>query len=270
LAKIRQTSSFTTKYLVYQKLLLLPCSIAPCSFFTDTFRSFVSKLTLTVFISLYFHTFWPKWLNFFRSFQNHLYLWLKKNRLRPRQPCCQPVFASRRPYRRTAFATPGIYSSKHRKLSPTSPAPPPRSHTSFSIGRSVTKQITMSSKMQSEEVAKNGRRMNVLRSWNANKSKNRQQLVRNRPNFKPRIDNWTSETPHPCPQCLWLVLERLVAAAKVQHHFPAVVWKWLVLLNICNFTAFAFWVYRNDILFYTVRSEMHLKQWFLTWSTWNF
>ena len=30
----------------------------------------VSKLAKKVFFSLYFQTFWPKWLNFFRSFQN--------------------------------------------------------------------------------------------------------------------------------------------------------------------------------------------------------
>jgi len=48
---------------------------------TETFRSFVSvgfKLVVTVFISLYYQTFWPKWLNFFRSFQKHLGLWPKK------------------------------------------------------------------------------------------------------------------------------------------------------------------------------------------------
>ena len=31
-----------------------------------------------MFISLYFQTFWPKWLNFFRSFQKHIGLWPKK------------------------------------------------------------------------------------------------------------------------------------------------------------------------------------------------
>ena len=46
-------------------------------FFADTYRSFfcwdisvicltvLSKLIITVFISVYFQTFWPKWLNFF-------------------------------------------------------------------------------------------------------------------------------------------------------------------------------------------------------------
>jgi len=49
----------------------------------ETFWSFVSvvlKLTVTVFFSLYFQTFWPKRLYFFRSFQNQFGLWPKKNR----------------------------------------------------------------------------------------------------------------------------------------------------------------------------------------------
>jgi len=41
----------------------------------------VSKLAVTVFFSLYFQTFWPKWLNFFRSFQNHFGLWPKIKQL---------------------------------------------------------------------------------------------------------------------------------------------------------------------------------------------
>jgi len=65
-------------------------------FFAETFRSFllrhfghwnisvicltvVLKLTITVFFSLYFETFWPKWLNFFRSFQKRSGLWPKNN-----------------------------------------------------------------------------------------------------------------------------------------------------------------------------------------------
>ena len=38
----------------------------------------ISKLTVTVFVSLYFHRFWPKWLNFFRPFQKHFDPWPKK------------------------------------------------------------------------------------------------------------------------------------------------------------------------------------------------
>jgi len=36
------------------------------------------KLAVTAFISLYFQTFWPKWHNFFRSFQTHFGLWPNK------------------------------------------------------------------------------------------------------------------------------------------------------------------------------------------------
>jgi len=36
------------------------------------------KLTVAVFISIYFQTLWPKWLNFFRSFQKHFGPWPKK------------------------------------------------------------------------------------------------------------------------------------------------------------------------------------------------
>ena len=39
----------------------------------------VLNLAITVFFSLYFQTFWPKWLNFFRSFQKRFGLWPKKN-----------------------------------------------------------------------------------------------------------------------------------------------------------------------------------------------
>jgi len=56
------------------------------SFLPETFWSFVSvlsKLAITVFISLYFQTFWLNWLNFFQSFQKHFSPWLKKNRLKP-------------------------------------------------------------------------------------------------------------------------------------------------------------------------------------------
>jgi len=38
----------------------------------------VLKLAVTVFFSLYFQTFWRKWLNFIRSFQKHFGLWPKK------------------------------------------------------------------------------------------------------------------------------------------------------------------------------------------------
>ena len=38
----------------------------------------VLNLTITVFISLYFPTFWPNWLQFFRSFWKHVCLWPKK------------------------------------------------------------------------------------------------------------------------------------------------------------------------------------------------
>jgi len=67
----------------------------PGIFFFETFRSFfcwdilvseafrslnvtvVLKLAVAVSISQYFQTFWPKWLNFFRSFQRHIGLWQK-------------------------------------------------------------------------------------------------------------------------------------------------------------------------------------------------
>ena len=39
----------------------------------------ISKLTVTVFVSLYFQRFWPKWHNFFLSFQKHFDPWPKKN-----------------------------------------------------------------------------------------------------------------------------------------------------------------------------------------------
>ena len=49
---------------------------------TETFSviclTVVLKLAVTVFISRYFQTFWPKWLNFLRSFQNHSGLWPNK------------------------------------------------------------------------------------------------------------------------------------------------------------------------------------------------
>jgi len=49
----------------------------------ETFRSFVSvvsKLAVTAFISLCFRAFWPKLLNFFRPFQNHVGLQPKNDR----------------------------------------------------------------------------------------------------------------------------------------------------------------------------------------------
>jgi len=70
-----------------------------CFFFADTFRSFllrhfghwnlsaicltvVLKLAVAVCFSLYFQIFWPKWLNFFWSFQNDFGPWPKKNSVR--------------------------------------------------------------------------------------------------------------------------------------------------------------------------------------------
>jgi len=44
-----------------------------------------------VFISLYFHTFWLKWLNFYRSCQKHFSLWLKKNMATSDVDLHQPV-----------------------------------------------------------------------------------------------------------------------------------------------------------------------------------
>jgi len=43
----------------------------------------VLKLAIKVFFSLYFETFWPKWLCFFRPFQKRFGLWPKKNRCGP-------------------------------------------------------------------------------------------------------------------------------------------------------------------------------------------
>ena len=43
----------------------------------------VSKLAVKVFISLYFQTFWPKWLDFFRSFQKRFGPWPKKRNQAP-------------------------------------------------------------------------------------------------------------------------------------------------------------------------------------------
>jgi len=40
-----------------------------------------------VFFSLYFQTFWPKWLNFLQSFQNHFGLWPKNYRKKALQAC---------------------------------------------------------------------------------------------------------------------------------------------------------------------------------------
>jgi len=40
----------------------------------------VLKLTITLFFSMYFLTFWPKWLNFFWSFQKRFSLWLKNDK----------------------------------------------------------------------------------------------------------------------------------------------------------------------------------------------
>jgi len=42
-------------------------------------HSCIKTRHITVLVSLYFQTFWPKWFNFFRSFQNHFGLWPKKN-----------------------------------------------------------------------------------------------------------------------------------------------------------------------------------------------
>jgi len=64
--------------------------IPACFLFAEIFRSIscwdisvicltvVLRLTITVFISLYFQAFRPKWLNFFRSSQKHFGLWPKK------------------------------------------------------------------------------------------------------------------------------------------------------------------------------------------------
>jgi len=71
--------------------------IIACDFFAETIQSFfaghfvqwdiwviclivVLKLAVTVFVSLYFQIFWPKWLNFCRSFQKILVYDRKKNR----------------------------------------------------------------------------------------------------------------------------------------------------------------------------------------------
>jgi len=73
---------------VFRRFAMLPTCF-------ETFRSFllrkfghwnisvicltvILKLASTVFFSLCFQTFWPKWLTFFRSFQNHFGLWPKK------------------------------------------------------------------------------------------------------------------------------------------------------------------------------------------------
>ena len=48
----------------------------------------VSKLTVTMFIILYFQTFWLKWLDFFQSFQKHFGLW-------PKKPWCEVVLSNR-------------------------------------------------------------------------------------------------------------------------------------------------------------------------------
>ena len=47
----------------------------------------VLEFTVTVFISQYFQTFWPKWLNFFRSFQKHFGLWPKNDRKKNQTRC---------------------------------------------------------------------------------------------------------------------------------------------------------------------------------------
>jgi len=84
-------------------------------FFAETFRSFllmhfghwnisvicftvVLKLAITVYFSLHFRTFWPKWLNFFRSFQNRFGLWPKKPR--HTTPFCWNFQNSATPFRR--------------------------------------------------------------------------------------------------------------------------------------------------------------------------
>jgi len=46
------------------------------------------KLAVTVFVSQCFQPFWPKWLNFFRSFQKHFGLWPKKQPWSTRQTGC--------------------------------------------------------------------------------------------------------------------------------------------------------------------------------------
>ena len=74
--------------------------IIACDFFAETIQSFfaghfvqwdiwviclivVLKLAVTVFISLYFQIFWPKWLNFCRSFQKILVYDRKKTDHKP-------------------------------------------------------------------------------------------------------------------------------------------------------------------------------------------
>ena len=55
----------------------------------------ISKLSVTVFISLYFHRFWPKWHNFFRSFQKHFDPWPKKPRAPFQKHCSmKPIRSS--------------------------------------------------------------------------------------------------------------------------------------------------------------------------------
>jgi len=47
----------------------------------------VSKLAITMFISLYFQTFWPKWLNFFSHFKNILVSMIEKKQKKSSSKC---------------------------------------------------------------------------------------------------------------------------------------------------------------------------------------
>ena len=58
----------------------------------------VLKLAITVFSSLYFQTFWPKWLNFFQSFQKpSVYDWkmTEKTQIASSFVCLEQLFAVR-------------------------------------------------------------------------------------------------------------------------------------------------------------------------------
>jgi len=51
------------------------------------FLTVVSKIAVTVFISLYFQSFWPKWLIFFRSFQKRFGVWSPIDRKKSTYTC---------------------------------------------------------------------------------------------------------------------------------------------------------------------------------------
>ena len=74
-------------------------------FFAETFRPFLAETFWSLkhfdhlsnsgiesrhnsVFSLYFQTFWPKWLDFFRSFQKRFSLWPRKNSLNSRSTVC--------------------------------------------------------------------------------------------------------------------------------------------------------------------------------------